>query len=165
MGYILHVSRERLTEHNSRRAGRRATRDSSTPFQGTHCIHVEFCLVTQTCNNFSRRGTLRIHFNLENPLVFSFWLCASTLLFPSWGDEVALETVFQRKCLSSSESQPYLSNVFTLDTSCQGRRTFACEVKSCRKTPKMRFKTHMLKESKRILLQKKYQTMLVAASL
>lgn len=142
---------------------RRATR--RTPSQGTHCIHVEFCVVTQTCSNFSRRGTLRIHFNLENPLVFSFWLCASALLFPSWGDEVALETVFQRKCLSSSESQPYLSNVFTLDTSCQGRRTFACEVKSCRKTPKMRFKTHMLKESKRILLQKKYQTMLVAATL
>ena len=159
MGYILHVSRERLRELNSRRATRR------TPSQGTHCIHVEFCVVTQTCSNFSRRGTLRIHFNLENPLAFSFWLCASTLLFPSWGDEVALETVFQRKCLSSSESQPYLSNVFTLDTSCQGRRTFACEVKSCRKTPKMRFKTHMLKESKRILLQKKYQTMLVAATL
>ena len=48
-----------------------------------------------------------------------------------------------------------LSNVFTLDTSCQGRRTFACEVKSCHKTPKMRFKTHMLKESKRILFLKK----------
>lgn len=107
------------------------------------------CQVTQESSKNFHWRKISTFFAKKTEIFIDFTsYCDFLSALPLWNANITLWSNVLGKYVSFSA---YLSKLFTLVTSCQGQKTFASEGEDGWKTSNMRFKTHMLKETKRIL--------------